>query len=50
MWVDCHTGAHSGNTDEIETLRADATLDEICWPDTMRSFPIDYKPLPLLRG
>lgn len=29
--------------------RSDAKLEEYCWPDTLRSWPVDYKKLPLLR-
>jgi len=27
----------------------DAKLEQYCWPDTMKSFPADYEPKPLLR-
>ena len=29
--------------------RGDAKLEEYCWPDTMRSFPVEYTKKPLLR-
>ena len=29
--------------------RGDAKLEEYCWPDTMRSFPVEYTRKPLLR-
>lgn len=28
----------------------DAKFEEYCWPDTMKSFPADYEPRPLLRS
>jgi cyclopropane fatty-acyl-phospholipid synthase-like methyltransferase len=30
--------------------RGDAKLEEYCWPDTMRSFPVEYTKKPLLRN
>jgi hypothetical protein len=30
--------------------RGDAKLEEYCWPDTLRSVPIQYSRKPLLRG
>jgi SAM-dependent methyltransferase len=29
---------------------AEARLEDYCWPDTMRSLPVQYEPKPLLRG
>jgi cyclopropane fatty-acyl-phospholipid synthase-like methyltransferase len=34
----------------VARRRPDVVLQEICWPDTMRSFPINYQPQPLLRS
>ncbi|MFN0057909.1 MAG: SAM-dependent methyltransferase [Planctomycetota bacterium] len=34
----------------VSRRRSDAVLQEVCWPDNMRSFPIAYKPQPLLRS
>jgi cyclopropane fatty-acyl-phospholipid synthase-like methyltransferase len=33
----------------IGRRRTDARLEAYCWPDTLRSFPSDYTPRPLLR-
>ncbi len=33
----------------IGRRRADAKLEEYCWPDSMRSMPVEYKPVGLLR-
>ncbi|MEZ6061014.1 MAG: methyltransferase domain-containing protein [Planctomycetaceae bacterium] len=43
-------GQRLGCVRVVGRRRADVTLEEYCSPDTMRSFPIDYKPLPVLRG
>jgi SAM-dependent methyltransferase len=29
---------------------SDATLQDYCWPDSMKSFPADYEPKPLMRS
>ena len=34
----------------VARRRADAKLEDYCWPDTMRSFPLDYERMPLLRS
>ena len=48
--IDADRGEHLGYIRLVGRRRADAALVDYCWPDTMRSFPIDYQPQPLLRG
>jgi hypothetical protein len=66
VWLDWHRTAHPENTEEIEPLeadrgqylgyvrmvgrRAEAKLEDYCWPDTMKSFPMDYERRPLIRA
>ena len=34
----------------VSRRRGEAKLEEYCWPDSLRSFPIDHLKKPLLRG
>jgi SAM-dependent methyltransferase len=43
-------GRWFGYSRMVARRRGDAALQEVCWPDTMRSFPMSYTPQPLLRG
>ena len=43
-------GQYLGYVRMVGHRRDDGKLEDYCWPDTMRSFPIDYKKLPLLRN
>jgi SAM-dependent methyltransferase len=47
--VEEDAGKYLGYVRVIGRRRADAKLEEYCWPDTMRSFPVDYTRKPLLR-
>jgi cyclopropane fatty-acyl-phospholipid synthase-like methyltransferase len=42
-------GNYLGYVRVVARRRGDAKLEEYCWPDTLRSFPIEYAQKPLLR-
>jgi SAM-dependent methyltransferase len=42
-------GEYLGYVRMLGRRRADATLEDYCWPDTMRSFAVQYERKPLLR-
>jgi SAM-dependent methyltransferase len=42
-------GEYLGYVRMVGRRQADAKLEDYCWPDTMRSFPIKYERKPLLR-
>jgi cyclopropane fatty-acyl-phospholipid synthase-like methyltransferase len=48
--VEADAGAYLGYVRLIGRRRGEAKLAEYCWPDTMRSFPIQYTKKPLLRS
>lgn len=48
--VEDDAGRYLGYVRVIGHRRADAKLEEYCWPDTLRSFPQQYTRKPLLRG
>jgi SAM-dependent methyltransferase len=48
--IEADAGAYLGYVRIIGRRRADATLESYCWPDTMRSFPVEYTKAPLLRS
>lgn len=48
--VEADRGEYLGYMRMVGRRRSDAQLVDYCWPDTMRSFPIDHKSLPLLRN
>lgn len=66
VWLDWHTTGFPDNATEIKALEADrggylgyvravgrrreAKLEEYCWPDPLRSLPVQYTKKPLLRG
>jgi len=43
-------GNHLGYVRTVGRRRQDAALVDYCWPDTMRSFPVDYRILTVERG
>jgi hypothetical protein len=42
-------GDHLDYVRTVERRREDAALVDYCWPDTMRSFPVDYHQLAIER-
>ena len=66
LWLEWVQAIAPEKTTEIQTIEADAgqylgyarlvgrrkpaKLEEYCWPNTMRSIPMQYTKLPLLRG
>jgi cyclopropane fatty-acyl-phospholipid synthase-like methyltransferase len=48
--VSSDQGEYLGCVRVVARRQRDAKLEDYCWPDTMRSFPIDYQKKPLLRG
>jgi SAM-dependent methyltransferase len=42
-------GRYLGQFRMVGRRNPGARLEDYCWPDTMRSFPMDYEPRPLLR-
>jgi SAM-dependent methyltransferase len=48
--IEADAGRYLGYVRMVARRRADAKLEEYCWPDTMRSFPQQYTKQPLLRG
>lgn len=47
--VKADQGECLGYVRSVGRRRAGAELVDYCWPDTMRSFPVEYRKLPLLR-
>jgi len=47
--LETDAGRYLGYSRLIGRRRGDAKLEEYCWPDTVRSFPIQYTKKPLLR-
>ena len=47
--IEADRGANFAYVRAIGRRRDDAELVDYCWPDTMRSFPMDYQKRPLLR-
>jgi cyclopropane fatty-acyl-phospholipid synthase-like methyltransferase len=47
--LDADQGEYLGYVRMVGRRREDGRLVDYCWPDTMRSFPIKHKSLPLLR-
>ncbi len=43
-------GRYLGSFRMVGRRISEARLEEYCWPDTMKSFPADYQPEPLLRN
>jgi SAM-dependent methyltransferase len=66
LWLDWHRAVAPDNATEIKAIeedrgrfmgyvrvvgrRGEAKLEEYCWPDTVRSFPVQYTKKPLLRS
>jgi SAM-dependent methyltransferase len=48
--VEADAGRYLGYMRLVGRRRQDVKLDEYCWPDTMRSMPVDYVKKPLLRS
>ena len=47
--LETDAGRYLGYIRLVGRRRGDAKLEEYCWPDTMRSFPLQYVKEPLLR-
>ncbi len=47
--LETDAGRYLGYIRLVGRRRGDAKLEEYCWPDTMRSFPLQYSKKPLLR-
>jgi hypothetical protein len=47
--LEADRGKYLGYVRVVGLRRADAKLEEYCWPDTMRSLPQQYTKKPLLR-
>jgi len=47
--LEADRGEYFGYIRMVGRRRADAKLVDYCWPDTMRSFPVEYKKKPSLR-
>jgi SAM-dependent methyltransferase len=48
--VEADAGRYLGYMRLVGRRRQDVKLEEYCWPDTMRSMPVDYVKKPLLRA
>jgi SAM-dependent methyltransferase len=48
--VEADQGRYLGHFRLVGRRLASAKLEDYCWPDTMRSFPMDYETKPLLRS
>jgi SAM-dependent methyltransferase len=48
--IETDAGRNLGYIRVIGRRRGETKLEEVCWPDTMRSFPPQYTKKPLLRG
>ena len=47
--VEADAGTSLGYMRVVGRRRSDAKLEPYCWPDTMRSMPVEYVKKPLLR-
>jgi SAM-dependent methyltransferase len=47
--VEADQGQNFAYVRVVGRRKAEAKLEEYCWPDTMKSFPPEYEPKPLLR-
>lgn len=48
--LEADRGQHLGYIRQIARRRADVTLQDYCWPDTLKFMPTEYVRQPLLRG
>lgn len=48
--IETDKGEYLGYVRMVGRRLGDAELVDYCWPDTMRSFPVDYRQLPHLRS
>jgi hypothetical protein len=48
--IEADAGAYLGYVRIVGHRRPEATLEPYCWPDSMRSFPVQYTKAPLLRA
>jgi cyclopropane fatty-acyl-phospholipid synthase-like methyltransferase len=48
--IEADAGRYLGYVRLVGRRRGDAKLEEYCWPDTVRSLPMQYTKQPLLRG
>jgi SAM-dependent methyltransferase len=47
--LEADQGEYLGYVRMVGHRRTGALLEDYCWPDTIRSFPVQYEPKPLLR-
>jgi SAM-dependent methyltransferase len=47
--IEADAGRYLGYVRVVGRRRPEVKLEEYCWPDSMRSFPANYSPQPLLR-
>src|SRR5262249_54407304 len=47
--IEADGGEHFGYVRVVGRRRGEAKLEPYCWPDTLRSAPVQYTPRPLLR-
>jgi cyclopropane fatty-acyl-phospholipid synthase-like methyltransferase len=47
--LEIDAGRYLGYVRLVGRRRGEAKLEEYCWPDTMRSFPVEYTKKPMLR-
>jgi ubiquinone/menaquinone biosynthesis C-methylase UbiE len=48
--IEADAGRYLGYVRVVGRRRGEAKLESYCWPDTMRSVPVEYTKKPLLRG
>jgi cyclopropane fatty-acyl-phospholipid synthase-like methyltransferase len=48
--LEADAGEYLGYVRLVARRRGEVKLEEYCWPDTMRSFPLEYTKQPLLRS
>jgi SAM-dependent methyltransferase len=48
--VEADRGQYLGYVRIVGRRKVETRLEEYCWPDTMKSLPVDYEPRPLLRS
>jgi hypothetical protein len=48
--LEADRGQYLGYFRMVARRRANVKLEDYCWPDTMKSFPMDYEKKPLLRS
>jgi len=48
--LEADRGQYLGYIRMVGRRRENVKLEDYCWPDTMKSFPMDYEKKPLLRS